>query len=373
MRASLVVAILAVAVAGRCAVPGDPALLKPEAAETMPGSGAAWYDVRGLGLEGVGFTDTETSYARLPARARGVVPGPVWELSKNTAGIAVRFVTDSTSIGAYWDGGTDYRMNHMAPTGSAGLDLYQRREGRWVFRGSGRPTGSVTSQTLATGLPNTMTEYLLYLPLYHDVVSMKLGVEKAATLAPAPPRGKKPIVFYGTSITQGGCASRAGMCHVAILGRWLDREVINLGFSGNGRGEMEVCDLVNEIDAGVFVLEPVGNMTVEEVRERMEPWVHKLRAKHPDTPILLVESSVHMDSGPKVDAMKAAHANLRKAGVKNLWYLVGGANLRKGVGKARPGDAENLTVDGIHPTDLGFLRMAENYMMVLEEIVATAE
>jgi lysophospholipase L1-like esterase len=339
----------------------------------MPGSGAAWYDVRGLGLEGVGFTDTETSYARLPARARGVVPGPVWELSKNTAGIAVRFVTDSTSIGAYWDGGTDYRMNHMAPTGSAGLDLYQRREGRWVFRGAGRPTGSVTSQTLATGLPNTMTEYLLYLPLYHDVVAMKLGVEKTARLAPAPPRGKKPIVFYGTSITQGGCASRSGMGHVAILGRWLDVEMINLGFSGNGRGEMELAQLVSEIDAQAYVLEPLPNMNLEQVRERIEPWVRLLREKHPDTPILLVENPLYEREGPKVDAMKAAHANLRKAGVKNLWYLVGGANLRKGVGKARPGDAENLTVDGIHPTDLGFLRMAENYMMVMEEIVATAE
>ena len=348
--------------------PDAPAPLARDAAETLEGSTKAWYDAHAIGVEGMGFKDTETTYSRLPARAKEKVPGPVWGLSQNTAGLAVRFVTDSSSIAAYWDGGGEFRMNHMAATGIAGLDLYEKRDGVWTYRATGRPTGPVTSQTLVSGMEEKQREYLLYLPLYHNVLDLKIGVDTTATLAAAPPRKGKPVVFYGTSITQGGCASRSGMGHVAILGRWLDVEMINLGFSGNGRGEMELAQLVSEIDAQAYVLEPLPNMNLEQVRERIEPWVRLLRGKHPDTPILLVENPLYEREAPQNQALKTAYENLKKAGVKKLWLLPGSRAQLEGKG-GRLGDEEDGTVDGVHPTDLGFLRMAEYYLPVMKEVL----
>jgi hypothetical protein len=109
---------------------------------------------------------------------------------------------------------------------------------------------------------------LLYLPLYNGVVDVAIGVPEAAVLAAAPVRRELPVVFYGTSITQGGCASRTGTCHVAFLGRWLDRPVINLGFSGNGRMEPEVAELLSEIEAAAYIIDCLPNMNGDLVSER---------------------------------------------------------------------------------------------------------
>ncbi len=353
--------VVSLATAAFAARPGAPI---PVETTRIAGSAQVWHDARSIGLEGVGFADTATSYSRLPARAKGSVPGPVWGLAQNTAGLAVRFVTDSTTISAYWDGYREFFMNHMAPTGSAGLDLYARQGSEWVYRGTGKPQDKFTSAVLARNLGPKPTEYLLFLPLYHNVTELRLGLDATATLSAAPARKKKPVVFYGTSITQGGCASRAGMCHVALLGRWLDREMINLGFSGSGKGEPEMAELVSEIDAGAFVLEPLPNMTLEQVRERIEPWVRRIRERHPSAPILLVENPLYARDRPQNAALRTAFGNLRRAGVKKLHLLRADTQL---AGK------ENGTVDGIHPTDLGFLRMAEAYLPVMREMLAGAQ
>lgn len=336
----------------------------PASAETkLPGSTLAWYQAKDLGLEGAAWNDTDTRYARLPGRARDVVTSAVWNLCHNTAGICVRFVTDATTISAAWDGGQG--MPHMAPSGSNGVDLYRREGEKWVFCGIGRPSIPVTSQTiniLASSLPAKPTEYLLYFPLYARVTDMKIGIKKGTSIAPAParPKGQKPIVFYGTSITQGGCASRAGMCHTAILGRWLNREVVNLGFSGSGKMEPAMADLLNELDPAVYVLECLPNMSNELVAERIVPFVKQIREKHPDTPILLVENPNKPHDNQQNKLLVVAYNYLRKSGVKQLYYLDSTKQL------AGP---EEATVDGVHPTDLGFMRMAETYKPVLQHIL----
>ncbi|MBN1442046.1 MAG: SGNH/GDSL hydrolase family protein, partial [Planctomycetes bacterium] len=206
-------------------------------------AGIRWRDALELGIEGRGWSDTESPYDRLPARAKDVVRPPVWSLSLDSAGMCVRFITDATSIHARWTlRSKSLAMPHMPATGVSGLDLYFKgTDGRWRWLAVGRPTAFPTNEArLAADLPPGKREYLLYLPLYNGVTSVEIGVPEAATIEKAPPRGpgeRKPIVFYGTSITQGGCASRTGMVHTAILGRWLEHPVINLGFSGNGRME----------------------------------------------------------------------------------------------------------------------------------------
>src|SRR5437762_1772200 len=147
-------------------------------------------------------------------------------------------------------------MPHMAATGVSGLDLYVRDGARWQWLGVGRPTTQANSVTLASGLAPGKHEFLLYFPLYNGVSSVEVGLPRSAKLWRAderPVQRRKPVVFYGTSITQGGCASRPGMAHTAILGRRLERPVINLGLSGNGKMEAEVATLLTELDPAVYV------------------------------------------------------------------------------------------------------------------------
>ena len=346
--------------------PNSPRIDEPgPSRSSSAGTGAAdrddwrWCDASDLLVEGKGWAATARDYQRLPDRAEKVVPENVWKLSRHTAGLCVRFISDSERIAATWDGGG--AMNHMAATGNSGLDLYQLRDGRWEFCGVGKPRTSKTTAVLARNLPTEPTEYLLYLPLYHEVTELRIGVLPGAALAPAAKRSSKPIVFYGTSITQGGCASRAGMCHPAILGRRLDREVINLGFSGAGKMEPELADLLAELDAALYVLECLPNMTTDMVRERVAPFVRRLREARPIAPILLVENPIHPAVNPGNHELRKVFDELTSSGVPNLHYLPGDDQL------AGP---ENGTVDGVHPTDLGFSHMAGVYEPVLRRILS---
>lgn len=339
-------------------------------AQTVNGAASwQWRDARELSVEGKGWTDTKSFYDRLPARAENRVRPDVWNLSHDSAGMSVRFVTDATTIAARWNlRRTSLAMPHMPATGVSGLDLYVKEQGRWHWLGNGRPEKPSEEKVLVRGLKPGRREYLLYLPLYNGVEELSLGVPDDATLALPPPRppGTKPIVFYGSSIVQGGCAARPGMAYPAILGRRLDRPTINLGFSGNALSEPEVAQFFTELDPAVYVLDPLPNMTSEMVAERLERFVQMLRAAHPATPIVLVEHleyaegnfiEARRESFVKVNArLREIYARLVKAGQRRLFY-VSGAKLIGTDGEA--------TVDGTHPTDLGFLRMADAIEPVL--------
>jgi hypothetical protein len=335
-----------------------------------------WYDAQKLTIEGKGWTDTDRFYDRLPARAKGAVPDAVWSLSRHSAGICVRFTTDAEKISARWKVANDnLGMPHMPATGVSGLDLYVNDNGVWRWIGNGRPSGQSTQAVLASGIPTGTHEYMVYLPLYNGTESLEIGVAPTAALskAPARPAGKeKPVIFYGTSITQGGCASRPGMAHTAILGRRLDRPVINLGFSGNGKLDAELGKLLAEVDAAVYVLDCVPNMSPEMVTERTEPFVTALRTARPDTPIVLVENIAYQAGaflpGAKASyvdknaALRAAYERLTEKGIQGLSYVPGETLL---------GSDGEATVDGTHPTDLGFQRIADALEPVLRKALET--
>jgi len=339
--------------------------LDPKKATREPDSKILWYDASELTIEGKGWTDTETFYERIPARAKSKVSKDVQTLSTHTAGIAVRFVTNAKKIKADWTvGGFD--MKHMAATGIRGLDLYARRNGKWEFEGTARPLENHTIATIGTFLPDMSgepTEFILYLPLYDKLLELKIGIPEDAFIAPASQRPSdkaKPIVFYGTSITQGGCASRSGMCHTAILGRWLDREVINLGFSGAGKMEPEMADLLAELDPVLYVLEALPNMTTELVKERIEPTIKTLRKAHPKTPILLVENPINPKTNQGNVELRKIYQRLKYQKIPEIYYLSG---------ESQFAGNENGTVDGVHPTDLGFYRMSQAYYPIMKKIL----
>ncbi len=334
-----------------------------------------WHDARKFTVEGLGFQDRKAPYDRLPGRAEGVVRDVVWNLSRDAAGVAVRFMANSKAIHARWTvTNKNLAIAVITATAASGLDLYARTDaGKWHWLGIGRASKfPENNEVLAAGVPPGMREYMLYLPLRNPVASLEIGVLKGSAIAAAPARAasKKPIVFYGTSITHGISASRPGMTHVAMLGRMFEREVVNLGFSGNGKMEPEVVKFVAELDPAVFVLDCLPNMNAKDIQERAENAVKVIRAAHPKTPILLVEDRNYADSflnparrdrnETNHEAMRTVYAKLQQDKVPLLHYLKGEELL--------DADGED-TIDGSHPTDLGFYHQAQAFRKALEKIL----
>lgn len=335
-----------------------------------------WHDAKKFTVEGLGFKDLKSPYDRLPLRAENVIRPEVWNLSRDSSGVLVRFTAGATkTIHARWTLTSKTLAGaNITAVASSGLDLYAKTDaGKWRWLGIGRPTKfPENSEALVTGLPAASREYMIYLPLRNGVTSLEIGVSKGASVGPgaARPAGSKAIVFYGTSITHGISASRAGMTHVAMLGRTFNREVINLGFSGNGRMEPEVARFVAELDPAVFVLDCLPNMSAADVNARAENCVKILREAHPKTPILLVEDRNYPEgwliegrrrhNDQNHEAMRQVYAKMLEEKIPNLYYLKADDLL---------GDDGEGTVDGSHPTDLGFTRQAAEFARVLKTIL----
>jgi len=341
-------------------------------APSAPERPLEWRDVRDWGIEGRGWSDTKRYFDRLPGKAEGVVREPVWELSRHSAGMCARFMTDAPDIHVRYELLKErLAMPHMPATGVSGLDLYaQDAQGidRWVA--VVRPDSQAIETTIAEDLAPGMRRYSLYLPLYNGVEKLEIGVGQGESFHPVPPRDEKPLVFYGTSILHGACASRPGMAFPAILGRRLRRPVCNLGFSGNGRMEPEVGALLAELDPRAYAIDCLPNMDAEMVSERAAPLVRQLRQARPHTPILLVEDRSFTNT-PFFPARKKHHRQSREAlrqvfreltesGVEHLYYLDGDHLLGL--------DGEAAT-DGSHPSDLGMMRYADAYEPVLRAIL----
>lgn len=341
--------------------------LAQEAAEVA----TVWRSIEEAAIEGRGWRELASPYDRLPAEAESMVREPVWKLQRNSAGLCARFVTDAETIRARWSLTSEsLDMPHMPASGVSGLDLYGRDErGVWRWVGAGRPAGREAESVLVSGLDGREREFMLYLPLYNGVTSVEIGLDGSASFRTGPeraPERSKPIVFYGTSITQGACASRPGMTHVAQLGRRLDRPVINLGFSGQGRMEAEIARLMGELDAALYVVDCLPNMGARAVAERTGPFVETLRAARSDVPILLVEDRTFANAAFR-KARRQNHARTRAALRASFDALVedGDTELAYSTGARLLGRDGESTVDGSHPSDLGFVRQAD----VLEPVV----
>ncbi|MCF6312960.1 MAG: SGNH/GDSL hydrolase family protein [Verrucomicrobiales bacterium] len=332
-----------------------------------------WHQVEDWGIEGRGWQADEMDrfYARLPAKAKAVVPKSVWSLSQHSSGMLTRFETDARKIQVRYTLTGGLAMPHMPATGVSGIDLYAKNSQgqlRWVS--VVKPNKKEMNATIVSGMDVGTREYTAYLPLYNGINSLEFGVPEGSTFKPIAPRKKLPLLFYGTSITHGACASRPGMTHSAILGRHLDLPIINLGFSGAGKMEIELATLLAEVDSSVYILDCLPNMTPDLVKERAEPFVRQLRKLRPDTPILMVEDRTYGYAWIKKSARQRhqdsragyvrAYDSLVSSGIKNIHYLAG-ANLL--------GDDNEGTTDGSHPNDLGFMRQASVMEPVLRKIL----
>ncbi|MGW9685837.1 SGNH/GDSL hydrolase family protein [Flagellimonas sp. 2504JD1-5] len=328
--------------------------------------------------------EVEGPYDRLPKRVADNLSHGVYDLGKQSAGLMIRFRTDGSRIHIRYqvNNKSNYAFEHMPSTGVSGVDLYTfDNKGKEIWCAANRKFSDTISFVYKKlGTSKIMREYRLHLPLYNQVTKLEIGVDTNSNFSPLPIRNKKPIVVYGTSIAQGACASRPGMAWTAQLSRLLDMPLINLGFSGSGRLEIPIIDLMTEIDAQVYILDCMPNLTpltwqnlgiTNDIvfKERIIKAVKGLRLKRKRTPILLVEHAGYSDEyvSPasknrfaKVNQLqKEAYAELIDDGIENLYYMTkNDINLQM-----------DDTVDGVHPTDLGMWRYAQAYIQKLTGIL----
>ncbi|HEY8559171.1 MAG TPA: SGNH/GDSL hydrolase family protein [Pyrinomonadaceae bacterium] len=337
-----------------------------------------WHDARELTVEGKGWAETKGFYDRLPAKAEGVVRPPVWNLAQNSSGVSVRFTTDAAEIRARWKlKNQGLSLPNMVSAAHSGIDLYVKENGGWRWAANARPDKFPASEAKLIGnMARKTREWMLYLPLYNGVEAIEIGLPENAAIAKAAPfpAATKPIVFYGTSIVQGASASRPGISYPAILSRRLARPIVNLGFSGNCKMEPELGALLAELDPSVYFIDCLPNLSSgEEVTEKTPPLIQKLRRARPNVPIVLVENIIYPDTfleekkraivDAKNRALEKVYLELKKSGVKNLHYVPARGLL---------GADNEGTIDGVHPTDVGFERMANAFEPVLRKLLPRA-
>jgi len=327
-------------------------------------------------------SESNGDYHRLPKRADGLVRESVYSLGTQSAGLMIRFRTNARSIKVKYqiEKGHNIALHHMPATGVSGLDLYAiDSEGKELWCAARRSYQDTISYHFndiesKTNYHELGNEYRLYLPLYSKVEWLKIGVNAHSHFEALPIRNERPIVVYGTSIAQGACASRPGMAWTAILGRKFDRPLINLGFSGTGLLDIPVIDLMAEIDAKIFILDCMPNLTNrghtdKELKDLIINATKRLKAKRPEIPVLLVAHAgyTHGLTNPTIQTayervnliQSDAFFELKKEGVDGLYYLSHtDINLQ-----------QDDMVDGVHPTDLGMVHYADSYELKLRDIL----
>jgi lysophospholipase L1-like esterase len=341
-----------------------------------------------LRLTGFYWYDRDRVFRRLPndeTRMPKVADGASWHasgaalLSWHTAGGQVQFRSDSSRIVLKVKLLNDNLMDHMPQTGSSGFDVYCAELGEFRFVGVTRfelKTREYTAEPVKD-MPRAMREFLIDFPLYNGVESLEIGLDADAELAPPTPwRDDRPIVGYGTSILHGGCASRPGMSYPNLLSRHLNQPVLNFGFSGSGKGEPEVAAMLAEIEnPAVYLLDYEANTgTVEHMAKTLPSFIDILRARHPEVPILVISGIMYgRDAVPSgienraekrrryIETERDEVERRRRAGDRRIHFLDGSRLLGE--------DWDECTVDGVHPNDLGFYRMAAALQPEIEKVI----
>ncbi|WP_235550383.1 SGNH/GDSL hydrolase family protein [Paenibacillus sp. Soil750] len=331
-------------------------------------------------ISGLAWFAQEKIYRRLPTLPSGATPEAVDRLANHTAGGQIRFQSDSSSLSVRVKLKGKANMVHMPATGQCGIDCYVGSPDsllplRYVNTTKYDLILTEYECALFTNWNVSMRNIVLNLPLYQGVEEIWIGLDEGATVT-APPNyasGKK-VVIYGTSITQGGCASRPGMAYTNILSRRIPLEFINLGFSGSGKGEPEVAEIISQInDPACMVIDYEGNcVSTELFRKTLPEFIRIYRGVHPVTPILVVsriryareELTPHLyEARMERKRFEQSLVNeLREQGDLNIYFFDGSGSLGNE-------DFFECTVDGSHPTDLGFLRMADALEPVLKKLL----
>ena len=335
-----------------------------------------WFDAKEAPflLHGLIYDAEMGCYTRMPQKiAEGISAGVSGSLNRCTAGGRVRFRTDSTyiAIRAVMKNGNP--MCHMPLTGQSGFDIYRRLDGHdTYYRSFVPPRGMTEGYSSGHFTDGEYRDYTINFPLYDKVRELYIALKRTAHVsAPTPYRHALPVVYYGNSITQGGCASRPGNSYEAILSRRLSVDHINLGFSGNGKGEPAMAEYVSTLPMSVLVMDYDANSPSEDaLRATHYPFYEIVRRANPTLPIIFISSSGILlkkrtgygDSAVRRSIIYETYCRAREAGDENV-YFIGGEEIFAGE------DWDACTVDGSHPNDLGFYRYAMRIEKTLKPLL----
>lgn len=329
-------------------------------------------------VDGLGFFEEEGLWQRFPAALTPLLrerrPALV-ELARHTAGATLEFVTDSPEVWIRARVDAPAYMSHLTAAAQCGFDCYAQLPGEgWTFTGVTKFPVESSSYCcrLANGLPPG-SRVRIHLPLYIGVQSLEVGVTPAASVRLPPPHTRRAVAFYGTSITQGACASRPGMAYPAILSRLLEIPAYNLGFSGNGVGMPELAGAICALPRlGALVVDIEANASPQGVLEQNLPaFLDAVRGCAPELPVLVLSGTLQPAAlWDKQAAARAEHCAAFEAREVETRRSRGDRRIRFADGRQLVGPVgREATVDGCHLTDLGFWAMAQSLAPILNEML----
>ena len=307
---------------------------------------------------------------RFPQQFKRNLRPEVWELSENSAGVSISFFSDTTQLLIKWSLKHNIKMNHMTDAAIKGVDLYYKKLTKWIYINTGLPNTKDNEQILFSVKSKKKREYRLHLPLYDTVTDIQIGIDKNSNFESIKNK-KRPIIFYGTSITQGGCASRPGNAYTNIISRQLDYECINLGFSGNGHLENFIGKILSRVDAEMYVIECMPNIDKKIVFNNVRPLIKEIRKnlnKYLPPIIFIEECLTNLYNLDQEFNNQAREKNFELKKQIDIAKAEGESNLYifKQDG-CFDYDSES-TVDGIHFNDLGFYRYALHFIKNLNKL-----
>lgn len=316
--------------------------------------GIKFYNCMEKPFEVYGVFYEDGYFRRMPEAVAKTVSAGVNALHTNTAGGRVRFKTNSPYVAISVIEDENHKWDHFAMTGYAGLDLYSDNEYVRTFR---PPTDMIDCYESILDLPTEgMHDIIINMPLYSNVRELYIGLDENAVVeAPSAYVNDKPVVYYGSSITQGGCASRPGRSYQAIISRRFNCDYVNLGFSGSAKGEAEMIEYIKNINMSVFVYDYDFNApSVEHLENTHEKLFKAIREVHPEIPVIIMTAPKFIRDEKfeaRLKVIKKTYDNAIASGDKNV-YFISGKELMVLCGNEG-------TVDGTHPTDYGFASMAK--------------
>lgn len=327
-----------------------------------------FYNIEDQPFKIYGVFKENGKYRRMSEDVAQKVSERVYALHTNTAGGRVRFTTDSQYVAIFAKMGAVKKSSHFALAGSIGLDLYA--DNRYVK--SYIPPFDIEDyyESIIEFSDKAQREITINLPLYSDVHELHIGLQNDALLkAPTPYKNKKPVVFYGSSITQGACASRPGMSYEAILSRTFGFDYLNLGFSGGAHAEDEIIDYIKNLDMSAFVYDYDYNApSAEHLKNTHEKMFIAIREKHPLIPIIIMSRPKHFltqEEEVRRKIIETTYLHAIEKGDKNVYFLDGE--------KLTALCQDSGTVDNIHPTDFGFASIAHALSDVISILINKIE
>lgn len=317
---------------------------------------------------GLGWWKEDGKLQRLPDRLKATMPPKVWGLAQAAAGVRLRFRTDTVTLGFTATTGR-YKPSLSPPAALIGVDVYV--DGRYL--GSALPDDkAVLKKEWTLGTEKTLRDVEIYLPIGSPTVVQEITLDADAKLEPGKVYAEeKPVVYYGSSITQGAQASNPGATFPCFVGRWLNLDFVNLGFSGNGLGEPALARAVAEIPAAVYVVDYWANPPPEVYEKTFPEFIAIIRAKHPDTPIVVTGPYYNPSEvlGTRMGQYQLEKRELiprlvearQKAGDKNIHYV-------DGFSLIAPDQADALS-DARHANSYGMFLYARGLEPVLRQVL----